>query len=204
MSIRSIWGLAGPLALVMGLSGCGSAATLGTTMLTGLFTNATGPDDVATVNAAIRSNDTEQQLLQVITDDGLRGVVRWDVQTQVVHGTETYGAVALEPGDQVQLRLRRTSDVDIYTDYVLVRQRAQNAAADTAIVQLDGIVSELDVENGRFQLRAAGGRTVLVTLPYNPPEAVADRFSRLKDGAAIRIAGRYIADDRFELTRFEP
>jgi hypothetical protein len=202
--MKSIRGLVLPLALVTGLSGCGSAAALGTSMLTGLFTGpAAAADGVATVNAEIRANDPEQQLLQVVTDEGRRGVVRWDVQTQVVHGSETYGAVALKAGDQVQMRLRKTSEVDIYTDYVLVTQRANDGAPDTAIVQLEGTVSGLDSEKGQFQLRTANGRTVLVTLPYNPPEDVADRFSSLSNGDQVSIAGRYIAGDRLELERFK-
>jgi hypothetical protein len=190
------------VALVLALSGCGSAATLGTSMLSGLFTGAVGRDGVATVDAEIRANDTVNQLLQVITDDGRRGVVRWDVQTQVVHGTETYGAVALAAGDQVQLRLRKASDVDIYTDYVLVKQRAQSATADTTIIELEGTVSGLDSGKGQFQLRTADDRTVLVTLPYNPPQGVADRFGRLGNGEQISIAGRFLGDQRFELARF--
>jgi hypothetical protein len=202
MRMESIRCLVAPLALVTALGGCGSAAALGTSMLTGLFTGAVGADGVATVNAEIRANDPEHQLLQVTTDEGRRGVVRWDVQTQVVHGSETYGAVALEAGDRVQMRLRKTSDVDIYTDYVLVTQRVPRSALDTALVRLEGTVSGLDGEKGRFELRTADGRTVLVTLPYGPSEEVAERFGRLRNGDPIRIAGRYISEHRFELERF--
>jgi hypothetical protein len=203
MSTTSFRGLIVPFALILGLAGCGSAAAVGTSLLTGLFTTPAGASGVATVDAEIRANDAEQQLLQVVTDEGRRGVVRWDVQTQVVHGTETYGAVALQPGDRVQMRLRQTSEVDIYTDYVLVRQRAQSSALDTAIVQLEGTVAGLDREKGQFQLNSTSGRTVLVSLPYNPPQEVADRFRLLHNGNHVRITGRYIAAQRFELSRFD-
>jgi hypothetical protein len=207
MSRNRIRAAAAPLALVLGLGGCGIPAALSTaSMLSGLFTGPAAADGVATVNAEIRSNDAEQQLLHVVTEEGLRGVVRWDVQTQVVRGIETQGAVALQTGDQVQMRLRKLSDVDIYTDYVLVRQRAQPAAAeaavDTAVVTLTGTVSALDAERGQFQLRTASGRDVLVALPFNPPAAVTERFNRLSDGDEIRVAGRYIAENRLELERF--
>jgi hypothetical protein len=97
----------------------------------------------------------------------------------------------------------RPSDVDIYTDYVLVKQRARDAQLDTALVRLEGVVSEHDAAKGQFQLRTANGRTVLVALPYNPPPAVAERFRLVRNGEQVRVSGRYIAEHRLELARFE-
>jgi hypothetical protein len=200
MKVRTV---VAPLALAMAAGACGGAAALGSSVLSGVFTAAVAAaDSTATVDAEIRANDREQQLLQVVTDEGRRGVVRWDVQTKVVHGTETYGAVALAPGDRVQMRLRKTSDVDIYTDYVLVKQRARVPAADTTAILLEGTVSELDAARGQLQVRTAAGTTVLVTLPYNPPAGLVDRFGQLGNGQQVRLEGRYISEHRFELARF--
>jgi hypothetical protein len=46
------------------------------------------------------------------------------------------------------------------------------------------------------------GRIVLVTLPYSAPRSVSDRFNRLREGDFVRVEGRFINNDRFELEEF--
>jgi hypothetical protein len=73
---------------------------------------------------------------------------------------------------------------------------------ETGLVRIEGTVTTVDPQTGRFQLRSSSAGTVLVTLPYNPPSSTADRFNRLRTGDFVRVEGRYVAQDRFEITRF--
>lgn len=109
------------LALVLGAAACGSAGA----GAPGGGLSAPSGENPATMDVEIQANDTGQQLLQVVTADGRQGVVRWDAGTRVEYKGETFSAAALERGDLVQMRLRETSDGELYTDYVLVTLSVQ-------------------------------------------------------------------------------
>ena len=199
--------LVAPLALVAATTGCGSAGGLGD-ILGGVLNAPAGNNQPATVVAEIQANDARQQMIQIRTESGEQGVVRWDSGTRVVYNNQEYGAAALERGDVVEMRLQQTSDGELYTDYILVRQSVQertgvdNTDYDTGLVRTDGTVTAVDHETGRFQLRSDAAGTIVVTLPYNATTATKDRFHRLRTGDFVRVEGRYVTQDRFEIVRF--
>ncbi len=204
MNGRTLQILAIPLTLMA--AGCGSAGGLGEVL--GGVLNAPGTETgTATVTAEIQANDQQQQMVQIVTDNGEQGVVRWDAGTEVIYKNETYGAGALERGDLVQMRLQQTSDGALYTDYVLVTQSVQERSgnvngADGDLIQLQGNVTGINSQTGQFQMRTTSGATVVVSLPYNPSATTADRFRRLGEGDYVRVEGRRVTQTRVELTRF--
>jgi hypothetical protein len=43
---------------------------------------------------------------------------------------------------------------------------------------------------------------VVVSLPYNAPRAISDRLNRLREGDYVRMEGRFLNRERFELEAF--
>lgn len=208
MQVHRIRGFVAPLMLAFASAGCGSAGALGDVLGGVLNAPAGGGAQSATVVAEIQANDAQQQMVQIRTEAGEQGVVRWDSGTRVVYNNQEYSAAALERGDVVEMRLQQTSDGELYTDYVLVRQSVQERTGagtpdyNTGLVRIEGTVASVDPQTGRFQLTSNNAGTVVVTLPYNPARTTADRFSRLRAGDFVRVEGRYVTQDRFEIERF--
>lgn len=115
--------LAAPALMLFALAGC-SGGGLGD-ILGGVLNSPSSRGGTATLDVEIVANDTQRQLLQVRTNDGREGVIRWDSGTEVVYNNERYSAAALERGDLVQMRVQETRDGELYTDYVYVTRSAQ-------------------------------------------------------------------------------
>jgi hypothetical protein len=59
-----------------------------------------------------------------------------------------------------------------------------------------------DARRGTFEVRDRG-RLIVVSVAFNAPPSVADRFIRLRDGDFVRIEGRFSSQDRFDLEIFQ-
>lgn len=122
MTVQRLRSLIVPVAVLVASAGCASAGVGGTG---GALSAPSEEGATATVSGEILDNDPAAQQLRIRTDDGREGIVRWDTETRVIYKTETYEARALERGDRVQMRIEQTSDGEIYTEYVLVTESAQ-------------------------------------------------------------------------------
>lgn len=169
-----------------------------------------GPGDYGSLGrndliGEVRWVNTSNRQIELRSDSGRNLRVRYDRTTQVVYRQRDYEVADLEPGDYVAMRAHRDYDGQYYADYITVRESAQDRrAGDSRVGRLDrieGRAEDIDARRGSFEIRRRG-RTVLVTLPYHPRRAVSDRFNRLREGDYVRIEGRFINDDRFELERF--
>lgn len=170
-----------------------------------------GPGDYGSLGGndligEVRRVDTRNRQIELRSDSGRNLQVRYDNNTQVVYRQRDYAVSNLEPGDYVAMRAQQDRDGRYYADYITVREAAQDrgGAGRGGIGRLDrfeGRVESIDSRRGSFEVRDRG-RVVLVTLPYNAPRSVSDRFNRLREGDFVRGEGRYINDDRFELENF--
>ena len=154
----------------------------------------------------VRRVDTRNRQIEIRSESGRTVQVRYDNRTRVVYREGAYAVSDLEPGDYVAMRAQADRDGGYYSDYITVRESAQDRspARRGSIGRLDrmeGRVESIDSRRGSFEIRDRG-RIVRVTLPYNPPRAVNDRFNRLREGDFVGVEGRYINDDRFELENF--
>ena len=43
---------------------------------------------------------------------------------------------------------------------------------------------------------------MVVSLPYNAPRGISDRLDRLREGDYVRMEGRFLNRERFELENF--
>lgn len=160
------------------------------------------------VTGTIDRVDTRNRVIELRAERGQDVRVRYDRDTRVTYRGRNYRADALERGDLVTARLERDRRGDLFTRRVIVRRdagaRYERTVGDRirgGRQTLDGRVARVDRDDGRFQLRT-GGRALWVTLPYRPGRAVEDRFRRLRQGDEVRVEGRWIDEQRFELERF--
>jgi len=171
---------------------------------------ADGPGDYGSLGendliGEVRRVDTRNRQIELRSDSGRNLQVRYDRNTQVIYRQRDYAVSDLEPGDYVAMRAQRADDGQYYADYITVREAAQDRGSRGGSVgrldRFEGRVENIDARRGSFEIRDRG-RTVRVTLPYNPRRAVSDRFNRLREGDFVRVEGRFINDDRFELEGF--
>jgi hypothetical protein len=170
-----------------------------------------GPGDYGSLGrndliGEVRRVDTRNRQIELRSDSGRNVQVRYDNNTRVVYRQRDYTATSLEPGDYVAVRAQEDRDGRYYADYIAVREAAQDRGGYTGggmgrLDRIEGRVESIDSRRGLFEIRDRA-RTVRVTLPYNPRRAVSDRFNRLREGDYVRVEGRYLNDDRFELEDF--
>jgi hypothetical protein len=190
----------GLLALaILGLTGCHE---LGQIDGSGDYGGILGNDLVGEV----RNVDTRAREIELQTDAGRRESIRYDNNTRVVYRQRDYAVSNLERGDYVAVRTQQDRDGQLYSDYITVRESAQDRGGygrpGTRSNRLEGTVSYIDSRRGTFEVRNRDGRAVMVTVPFNVSRADRDRFNRLREGDYVRVEGSYVGQDRFEFEAF--
>ena len=153
----------------------------------------------------VRFVDTRDREIDIRSDGGRTWRVRYDNRTRVTYRQKDYEVTELEPGDYVALRTQQDRSGRLYTDLVTVRESVQDRGGRGRTGRLDsfeGTVEYIDNRRGLFEVRNRQNRLVVVTLPYNAPRSVSERFNRLRQGDYVRIEGRFLNQDRFELESF--
>ena len=184
---------------ILTAAGC---AELGQINIPGDYGNAS-----ADVVGEVRNVDTRTRQIEIRTDAGRTWNVQYDNQTRVVYRQRDYAVSNLEPGDYVALRTQQDRDGRLYTDLVTVRESVQDrggSSRDRAgrLDRLEGTVEHIDSRRGQFEVRDRSNRLIVVNLQYNALRTVSDRFDRLREGDTVRIEGRFLNQDRFELENF--
>lgn len=165
-----------------------------------------GTGSSADVVGEVQYVDTRAREIEIRTDAGRTTVLRYDRNTQVIYRQKSYAVDNLEPGDYVAARVERDRDGRHFTDTITVRETAQDRGySGTGGGRLDraeGRVEYVDQRRGTFEMRDRRNRLVIVQVPFNAPRSVSDRFNRLRNGDYVRIEGRSVGSDRFELENF--
>jgi hypothetical protein len=176
------------------------------------------PGDYGTANAdvvgEVQNVDTRSRQIEIRTDAGRTLNVQYDNQTKVEYRQRDYSVSNLEPGDYVAVSTQQDRDGRLYADLVTVRESVQErsgsgpqrggSSRDRAgrLDRLEGTVENIDSRRGQFEVRGRDNRTIIVSLQYNAPRTVSDRFDRLREGDTVRIEGRFLNQERFELENF--
>lgn len=196
-------------AVALGTGACSQLGNLGTIGDILGQVGGAGQSGASEVYGQVQYVDTQRQILQVSTQQGT-GNVYFDNRTRVVYQDREYPVTALERGDEIGLRVQQDQRGNAYTDYIVVtRSVRDNGSSGTypggttqgAYRTLEGRVNYIDYNRGQFEVQTQYSR-VMVYLPYNPGAAAADRFRRLRQGDYVRIEGRLVSQDRFEVERF--
>jgi hypothetical protein len=195
-------------AALLVVSGCAQAGGIGD-ILGGVLGGGqpAGGTDTGAVVAEVRGVDTRNQVIEIRTDDGQNADIRYDQNTRVVYRQQEYPVTALEAGDVVRMNIQRSGN-EYYTQDIQVQQSVQERQGDTGaydrdeLYQFSGTVDQIDQTRGLFTLRSRNGEVVTVAMPYNATSSTRDRFQRLRRGNSVAVEGRFIAEERIELTRF--
>jgi hypothetical protein len=197
-------GRAVALALVFVLPGCAgnSLGALGD-ILGGVGMPGSGGEQ-GQLNAEVRQVNTQQQIIQVATQDGRTGNVYYDQNTVVVYRQEQYPVTALEPGDLVVLQLQETAQGSIYTSRIDVQTSVQERTGQTgsaSVRQYSGRIGQIDQDRGLFVLQMQNGN-VTVSVPYNAPQSTIDYFRRLRVGDNVRLEATAVDGSHLQIYRF--
>ena len=156
----------------------------------------------------VRDVDTRARQIELSTDAGRKFLVRYDNNTRVSYRQRDYAVANLEPGDYVAVRAQPDRDGRYFTDLITVKESVQerggyggvNSSGSVGrLEKLDGRVEFVDSRRGTLEIRDRNNRLVVVSLPYNAPRAITDRLNRLREGDYVRMEGRFLNRDRFEL-----
>lgn len=160
--------------------------------------------------------------IELRTDGGRHTRVRYDGRTDVRYRDRRYSVRNLDRGDQVVVRVDDRGSGERYARWITVRRSARGDGAydrrtDDRRVRgrvpgrrsevyertaLEGRVGRVDRDGDRFELRGTRQGTVWVTAPRNASRGVRDRISRLREGQHVRLRGRFLSDNRFEVEGF--
>ena len=187
----------GILVLAVALTGCDELARVGDLGNYGSL----GSDLVGEVENV----DTRAREIQIRTDSGRTSVVRYDDRTQVIYQQRNYSVANLEPGDYVAARVQQDRNGQNYTDTITVREGVQdrgNKRGSGRLDRIEGRIEYVDERRGTFELRDSRNRLIVVAVPFNAPGSVMDRFNRLRTGDFVRIEGRAVDADHFDLESF--
>ena len=174
-----------------------------------------GPGDYGSLGGDVVGEvqyvDTRAQQMEIRADNGRINVVRYDTYTRVVYRQREYPVTNLERGDYVAVRVQQDRDGRLYTNLVTVRESAQDRGYaggqsgsnnPNRLDYAEGRVEYVDARRGRFELRDRRNRLIVVSIAFNAPRQITDRFNRLRSGDYVRIEGRAVSGDRFELEHF--
>ena len=172
-----------------------------------------GPGDYGTIGGnnvvgEVRHVDARTREIEVRSESGRTVIVRYDNRTRVTYRQKDFAVSNLEPGDYVALRTQEDRDGRLFTDLVTVRESAQDRGGSGGRIgrpdrldRFEGTVEYVDARRGTFEVRERG-RLVVVTVAFNAPRSVMERFNRLRQGDFVRIEGRFSNPDRFDLENF--
>jgi hypothetical protein len=167
--------------------------------------------------------DVGSRTIEVRTDGGRSQRVRYDGSTDVRYRDRRYSVRSLERGDYVTVRTSRARDGDLYARSVVVRRSARadrggyEGRRDDRRVErrvpprradayargvLDGRVGLVDRRTMAFQLRSTERGTVQVIAGRGAGRETRNRIDRLRQGEYVRLRGRFIDENRFEVEGF--
>jgi hypothetical protein len=201
MMIRSYARRVGAAAAVLAFAGCSgnTLETLGDVLGGGGMPSSPNQGQLS---VEVRGVNAQQQLIQVATQDGQVGNVRYDANTVVVYREQQYPVTALERGD---LAVMHVQDVQgtLYVARVDVQQSVQerSGTGSGSLLQLSGTVAQINHNAGTFVLQTQNGN-VTVALPYNPPQATLNYFHGLRNGNTVRLEATQVGTARVEIHRF--
>jgi hypothetical protein len=198
---RAAFGLALALALTA-IAGCSDNVAL-----VGRPTLELGQDEFV---AEVERLDTSSREIHLRPNDSRTRVVGYSNEARVMYRGREYPVTQLEAGDIVAMRLRQDSRGNSYTDLIRVQEsiqdrnqrRGDGASPGRGIQTLDGRVEQLDVQRSSFEIRGQSRERVIVSLSDNARRSDVDRFRALRSGDYVRVEGRFLDRERFELENF--
>lgn len=166
--------------------------------------------DQEEIFAEIARVDTRSRQLHLRPEDSRDRMVGYSADARVLYRGREYSIAQLASGDKVSMQLTQDSRGNSYTDLIRVQETVQDRnqsrrdddGPGARIQTLDGRVGQLDFQRRSFEIRDQSRERVIVSLPSNAERLDVDRFRELRDGDYVRVEGRFLDRQRFELATF--
>ncbi|MGZ8520729.1 MAG: hypothetical protein ACXWX7_11335 [Candidatus Binatia bacterium] len=166
--------------------------------------------DQEEIFAEIARVDTASRQLHLRPEGSRDRVVGYSVDARVLYRGREYSIAQLASGDKVSMQLKQDSRGNSYTDLIRVQETIQDRnqrrrgedGPESRIQTLDGRVEQLDFQRRTFEIRDQSREPVIVSLPSDAKRPDVDRFRELRDGDYVRVEGRFLDRQRFELATF--
>jgi len=160
--------------------------------------------------ATVERLDTGSREISLRPNDGRTRVVAYSTDARVMYRGREYPVSQLEVGDVVVMQLRQDSRGNSYTDLIRIQEsirdreqsRGDTSGPGTGIQTMDGRVERVDLQRNSFEIRDQSKERVIVSLPYNARRSDVDRFRALRSGDYVRVQGRFLDRERFQLDSF--
>ncbi len=211
MNVRSAARTATMAVAVAALSGCGGNLGALGDILGGMGGGQQGQGQgQGQLVVEIQGVDERRQSIQVRTQDGRTGTVRYDQNTQVIYRQQQYPVTALERGDVAELQVQQLQNNEIYAQRVLVQQSVQERTGQAGATQpgtagqmqqISGRVGQVNAQAGMFELQTPSGM-LTVSLPANSTAQTVNRFRSLRPGESVTLEGSWVSAGMVELYRF--
>jgi len=160
--------------------------------------------------AEVERLDTSSREIHLRPNDSRTRVVGYSAAARAVYRGREYPVTQLETGDIVAMQLKQDSRGNPYTDLIRVQEsvrdrnqsRGETARPGTGVQTVDGRVEQVDLQRSSFEMRGQSRERVFVSLPSNARRSDVDRFRTLRAGDYVRVEGRFLDRERFELETF--
>lgn len=152
----------------------------------------------------VQNVDSRGRQIEIRADSGRMVALRYDNNTQVIYRQLNYPVTNLERGDYVAAKIQQDRDGRNYTSTIMVREIAQDRGYTSRprLDRVEGRVEYIDNRRGTFEIRDSRNRLIIVSVPFNAPQSVLDRFNRLRNGDLVRVEGKAISPERFDAENF--
>lgn len=167
---------------------------------------AEGESDVV---GSVERVDLDARRLYLMPPDGGRRVVVYSRDAQVFYRGREYPVTRLASGDVVAMQMKRDPRGEPYVDLIRIQEenvsdrgRREDFTATTRIERLAGTVESVNRRADSFELNDRPGQIVSVLLSENVRDSDRERFRTLRSGDRVRIEGKYVGSERFEMLSF--
>jgi hypothetical protein len=158
--------------------------------------------------AEVERLDASSREIHLRPNNSRTRVVGYSADARAVYRGREYPVARLEAGDIVVMQLRQDSRGNSYTDLIRVQESSRDwdrgsiTRPGTGIQTVDGRVEQVDLQRTSFEIRGQSRDRIFVSLPYNARRSDVDRFRALRVGDYVRVEGRFLDRERFELENF--
>jgi hypothetical protein len=162
------------------------------------------------IEATVERLDGDSRQINLRRDDGRTQAVGYSTDARAIYRGREYPVSRLEVGDVVVMQLRQDSRGNFYTDLIRIQQsirerdqtRGEGFKSSSAMQTLDGRVEQVDLQRNSFEIREPSRERVFVSLSNDARRSDVDRLRALRSGDYVRVEGRFLDRDRFELDGF--
>jgi hypothetical protein len=174
-----------------------------------LFPRPLLPEGQLDVTGVVERVDLNARQVYVRPNGGPRRVVVYSRDAQVFYRGREYPVTRLVPGDVVAMQIKPDRRGESYVDLIRIQEetasdrgRREDLTTATRIQRLAGTVESINRRDDSFELNNRPGQIVSVDLSEYVRDSDKERFRTLRTGDRVRIEGKYVASDRFEMLSF--